>query len=99
AILANGGYMPATPEAMGSLGKGGPTIYSNSALLSDPSLPWLIDRFALPRWLPFTNVFSIGDGVLAGGIFVLIVSGMPQPVDAAAHRPAAIEPETDATAA
>jgi hypothetical protein len=76
AIVANGGFMPATPEALASLGKSAPTIYSNSAVLVEPNLPWLIDRFALPRWLPFANVFSLGDVLLAAGIVVLIVSAM-----------------------
>ena len=76
AILANGGYMPATAEALASLGKTAPTIYSNSAVVAAPALAPLIDRFALPRWLPFANVFSIGDVLLAIGIFVLIVTAM-----------------------
>jgi len=76
AIVSNGGYMPATPEALASLGKTAPTIYSNSAVVPSPNLPLLIDRFALPRWLPFSNVFSIGDVLLAIGVFVLIVAVM-----------------------
>jgi len=95
AILANGGYMPSTPEAMASLGKGAPTIYSNSALVPDPSLPWLIDRFALPHWLPFANVFSLGDVLLALGVFVLVVSAMRQP----ASLPERVDPGAEATAA
>jgi uncharacterized protein DUF5317 len=73
AIVSNGGYMPATPEALASLGKSAPTIYSNSAVVASPNLPWLIDRFALPRGVPFANVFSVGDVLLALGIFVLLV--------------------------
>jgi hypothetical protein len=76
AILANGGFMPATPEAMASLGKAQPAIYSNSAILTAPNLELLIDRFALPHGLPFANVFSVGDLLLAVGIFVLIVTVM-----------------------
>jgi hypothetical protein len=73
AILANGGFMPAAPGALASLGKTAPTIYSNSAVVAAPALEPLTDVFALPRWLPFANVFSIGDVLLAIGIFVLIV--------------------------
>jgi hypothetical protein len=77
AILANGGYMPATAEAIASLGERvSPTIYSNSALVPAPSLAPLIDRFALPRWLPLANVFSIGDVILAIGVVVLVVAAM-----------------------
>ncbi len=73
AIITNGGFMPATPEALASLGKTAPTIYSNSAVVASPNLPVLIDRFALPRWVPFANVFSVGDVLLAAGVFVLLV--------------------------
>ena len=76
AILANGGFMPASAGAMASLGKGAPTIYSNSAIVPEPALAPLIDQFALPRWLPFANVFSVGDVLLAVGVAVLIAAVM-----------------------
>ena len=76
AILANGGYMPSTAEALASIGKGPSTVYTNSSLVPEPAFPWLIDRFALPPWLPFTNVFSIGDVVLGIGVVWLIVATM-----------------------
>ena len=80
AIVANGGFMPADPGALTSLGKVAPTIYSNSAVIARPALEPLIDRFALPRWLPFANVFSLGDVLLAAGMAVLIVSVMHRQV-------------------
>ena len=95
AILANGGYMPAAPGALASLGKTAPAIYSNSAVVPEPNLPWLIDRFALPHWLPMANVFSVGDMLLAAGVFVLVVTTMRRP---AAPSPAP-EPEAEASAA
>ena len=76
AILANDGFMPATPDALAALGKSAPTIYSNSAVVAQPALELLIDRFALPRWLPFANVFSVGDVLLGVGIVTLIVVTM-----------------------
>jgi hypothetical protein len=76
AILANGGYMPATAEALAAIGKGPSSVYSNSSLVADPAFPWLIDRFALPAWLPFHNVFSIGDVILGVGVAGLIVVTM-----------------------
>ena len=76
AILANGGYMPATAEALAAVGKSAPTIYSNSAVIAEPALAPLIDRFALPTWLPLANVFSIGDVILGAGVVVLIVVAM-----------------------
>jgi hypothetical protein len=86
AILANGGYMPASPDALAALGKSAPTIYSNSAVVAQPALELLIDRFALPPWVPFANVFSIGDVVLAIGVAVVVVVAMrrtPQPAGTA----------------
>jgi hypothetical protein len=76
AILANGGFMPASPDALAALGKSEPVIYSNSAVVADPALEPLTDIFALPSWLPFNNIFSIGDVILAVGIVVVIVTAM-----------------------
>jgi hypothetical protein len=61
AIVANGGYMPADPAALTALGAAHPTAYSNSAIVADPVLAPLTDIFALPTWVPFANVFSVGD--------------------------------------
>jgi uncharacterized protein DUF5317 len=76
AILANGGFMPASPGAMAALGKAEPVIYSNSAVPPHPMLEPLTDIFALPSWLPFNNIFSIGDVILAAGVVVVIVTAM-----------------------
>jgi hypothetical protein len=76
AILANGGFMPAAPEALASLGKSAPLIYSNSAVVAQPALELLTDRFALPRWLPAANVLSVGDMLLSAGVLILVVAMM-----------------------
>jgi hypothetical protein len=76
AIVANGGYMPASAAAMTSLGKTPPEGYSNSALLLHPALAPLTDIFALPRWVPFANVFSVGDVLIAVGVVWAIVATM-----------------------
>jgi hypothetical protein len=68
AIVANGGYMPASPEALAALGRSIGTGYSNSAVVETPALAPLTDLFALPGWMPWANVFSIGDVLIAGGI-------------------------------
>ncbi len=78
AILANGGYMPASPEALATAGAGGTERYSNSRALSEPALKPLTDVFALPSAVPFANVFSIGDVLIAVGIAVTIVAAMRQ---------------------
>jgi hypothetical protein len=89
AILANGGYMPASPDALASLGKAVKTGYSNSSYVADPRLPWLTDIFATPAWLPASNVFSVGDVLIGVGVVVVIVAAMrrsrPTLAGASAH--------------
>jgi len=79
AIVLNGGYMPADAGAMAALGKTAPTTYSNSAIVADPVLKPLTDIFALPTWVPFSNVFSIGDVLITAGVVVVIVAAMRRP--------------------
>ena len=76
AIIANGGYMPADPGAMASLGQTISGAYSNSVIVHDPALRPLTDIFALPGWLPFANVYSIGDVVIGIGVVIVIVAAM-----------------------
>jgi Family of unknown function (DUF5317) len=71
AILSNGGRMPATPDAMAGAGLDFDVMH-NSVAAADPNVPWLVDRFAAPEWVPLTNVFSVGDVVIAIGAFVLV---------------------------
>lgn len=75
AIVANGGWMPADPAALASVGGLG-AGYSNSAVVADPTLRPLTDLFALPAWLPFTNVFSIGDVLIGIGMAATIALAM-----------------------
>jgi hypothetical protein len=79
AIVANGGYMPASPDALRALGERAPRGYSNSRELANPALAPLTDIFALPPWLPFANVFSIGDVLIAMGVAVAIALAMREP--------------------
>ena len=76
AIVANGGYMPAHPAAVAALGAAHPTAYSNSAIVADPVLAPLTDIFVLPTWVPFANVFSVGDVLIGLGVVVVIVTAM-----------------------
>ena len=71
AILANGGRMPATPGAMEAAGLDF-AVKHNSVAAAEPDLPWLVDRFAAPEWVPLTNVFSVGDVVIALGALALV---------------------------
>ena len=75
AIAANGGVMPAAPEAVAGLGLA-PEGFSNSVVLADPVLRPLTDIFVLPPWLPFANVFSIGDILIGLGVIAVIALGM-----------------------
>jgi len=79
AILANGGFMPASPAALASLGKLAPTAYSNSSVVAAPELSTFTDQFALPHWLPFANVFSFGDLVIGIGVAFVIAAAMVRP--------------------
>ena len=76
AIVANGGIMPASPEAVSALEPVGGEGFSNSVVVADPALRPLTDIFALPAWLPFANVFSIGDVLIGVGIAVVIALAM-----------------------
>jgi hypothetical protein len=76
AIVANGGFMPASLAALQAHGKGPSTVYSNSVVTPDPALAPLTDIFALPNWLPFANVFSVGDVLIGLGVAIVIVAAM-----------------------
>jgi hypothetical protein len=76
AIVANVGVMPTTPEALATAGLRPDDAFSNSAVLEDPALAPLTDIFAIPAGLPFANVFSIGDVLIALGIVLTIAIGM-----------------------
>jgi hypothetical protein len=73
AIVANGGFMPAAPGALAALGKADPAIYSNSSVVAAPALAMFTDVFALPRWLPWTNIFSLGDVLIGIGVVTVMV--------------------------
>jgi hypothetical protein len=76
AIIANGGYMPVMPEALAASGRTITPGFSNSMPSSRPLLEALVDRFVMPPGLPFANVFSVGDVLIAIGIAVVIVVAM-----------------------
>jgi hypothetical protein len=93
AIVANGGSMPADPGAAAVIGGIAPN--SNSSVTTDPVLAPLTDLFAIPAWVPFANVFSIGDVLLGIGIAFTIAIGMRRGAKAqrvAGERGTASEP-------
>ena len=85
AILANGGAMPADPAALAAAGidTAGQT---NSIVTGEPALRPLTDIFAMPAWLPFTNVFSIGDLLIGAGVAATIALAMRRGVGLGATR-------------
>ena len=75
AVLANRGTMPVRLSAMHGAGRID-AVQANSTAMSDPTLPWLVDRWAAPDWIPLANVFSVGDVVIALGAVVIVLAGM-----------------------
>ena len=62
AIAANGGVMPADPDALAAAGIATPPgEFSNSTAVSDPALAFLGDVLWLPQSWPVSNVFSVAD--------------------------------------
>ncbi len=69
AIAANGGVMPASPDALAAAGL--PVSapgFANSAVVDDPRLAFLGDVFAIPASWPLSNVFSVGDVCIGAGL-------------------------------
>ena len=94
AIVANGGFMPASAAALAQLGgeiHRGPT---NSVLVERPALEPLTDIFAMPAWLPFANIFSIGDVLIGIGVAIAIAAAM-HPRRSRRPRPDTDGPATD----
>ncbi|MBA1336364.1 MAG: hypothetical protein HPY66_2799 [Firmicutes bacterium] len=84
AIFSNGGYMPALADNLlkTAAGKGSEAVayggaVNNSIQITDSTrFPWLCDIFVLPSWLPFSNVFSVGDIIIAVGVSIYLVINM-----------------------
>jgi hypothetical protein len=90
AIVSNGGHMPALPSALRAAGMHF-TQSRNSASMASPHLAWLVDRWALPGWVPWGNVFSVGDVLIAAGglLFALGATGALRPPSIVLRRRAA----------
>ena len=91
AVVANGGHMPALPSALRAAGLSLHVRY-NSAPSAAPHLPWLVDRWAVPRFIHMGNVFSVGDVVIALGTVVLVYAAMGARLPAIPRRAQPIEP-------
>jgi hypothetical protein len=86
-MVANGGYMPITPEALDQVGHSHRALATQegSRVLAtkDIVLPrdktvawWLADVFVLPPPFPIPSVFSLGDVLIALGAFWLLQAYM-----------------------
>jgi uncharacterized protein DUF5317 len=75
-IVANGGYMPVSPEAVAAMGRLPKEGYSNSRLVEGVVLGPLTDIFAMPTWIPLANVFSVGDALIGVGACIAVVAAM-----------------------
>lgn len=83
AILLNGGWMPVAPEIVEQIASPGSHWQigdrfglSKDVLLTPETtrLWWLSDRFLFPESLGWRVAFSVGDVVLAAGVFWLLWS-------------------------
>lgn len=75
-ILANGGFMPVSPEAVAGtptaevIGRG---HYNNAVLMGTATRLWFLgDVLRTPRWLVPSRAFSIGDLTIAVAAFGLV---------------------------
>jgi uncharacterized protein DUF5317 len=75
AIVANGGLMPVTRGALRDAGLEY-RLRNNSISAVHPHLSWFVDRWAVPTWLPFGNVYSVGDVIIGIGVLLAIVVAM-----------------------
>lgn len=76
AILANGGFMPVSPQALVGPpgGDSAATAPFNNSVVMGPGtrLTFLGDVFRTPDWLVVKRAFSIGDVLIAGGTFAAV---------------------------
>jgi Family of unknown function (DUF5317) len=69
AMAANGGVMPASPSALAGAGlPADEPAFQSSTALPDPQLAFLGDVFYIPASWPLSNVFSVGDVLIAAGL-------------------------------
>lgn len=82
AIVGNGGLMPISPSTLGQLVPDRPPeswqvgerlVGTKDIVLPEAQmrLSWLADRFVTPPWYPQPTAFSLGDIVIALGVFSL----------------------------
>jgi hypothetical protein len=88
-IASNGGWMPISPETASRLpganllpiSRLGDRFGQKDILLlpRDTHFAFLADRFLLPDWVHYQVAFSLGDILIAAGVFWLLASGGLRP--------------------
>lgn len=88
-ITANGGFMPISPQTAGHLVsqevlmdfQPGDRFGTKDILLlpQDTRFEWLADRFLPPAWSAYQVAFSLGDVLIAIGIFLVLAYQETQP--------------------
>ncbi len=88
-IVANGGFMPVSPEARQFAGKVPLDGRYNNVIPMGPGtwLWFLGDILPLPAWLPLADVFSLGDVLITIGGVLFIWRTLIPPPRADAHAP------------
>jgi Family of unknown function (DUF5317) len=76
AIVANGGFMPVSADALVAIGRAPRDGYTNNRLTEGVVLAPLTDLFAMPGWVPMANIFSIGDILIGVGAAIAVVAAM-----------------------
>jgi len=79
AIVANGGFMPVDSGARAFAGMPPLTERDMNVvpMTAETRLPFLADILPLPSFLPFANVFSIGDVLITVGGVIFTQSIVP----------------------
>ena len=88
-MLWNGGYMPTTREALAQAGYanyataelGSHLLASKDVLLAPAEIHgWILsDLFVIPPPFPVASVFSLGDVLIAAGLFQVVQHAMRKP--------------------
>jgi hypothetical protein len=76
AIVANGGYMPVSHDALVAIGRGAREGYSNNVQSENVVLAPLTDLYTMPAWVPMANIFSVGDVLIGVGAAIAVVAAM-----------------------
>ena len=73
AIAANRGVMPASAHALRTAGRTAHEQgFTNSEVVAHAHVAFLGDVIPVPSWMPLANVYSVGDVLIAVGLFVLV---------------------------